>query len=188
MHTLADYKFRELVTSGPEENSYDAAVKMEDHNVGCVIVTQNKQILGIATRYDFMHNLIIAGKNPKTTKIRQIMHASPISIESSATTTDALKKMVEKKVERLVVRSGQKILGVISLEDVVANLGNSSSALSPQWSEQKRALIMDMVKRLTPSLLSRYDGEEKEQLQREMNDEATALLRLLEEAEITLRH
>ncbi|MGI0090638.1 MAG: CBS domain-containing protein [Nitrososphaerales archaeon] len=188
MRTLSEYKFRELVTSSPEESAFEAAVKMEDHEVGCVILTENKQVLGIATRHDFMHNLIVVGKNPKTTKVKQIMHPYPISLDSNSTMTDALRKMIEKKVERLVVRSGEKILGVISLEDVVTNLSNSGSTLSPEWSERKRILIMDMVRRLTPSLLSRYDGQEKEELQREMNDEATALLRLLEEAEVTLRH
>jgi signal-transduction protein with cAMP-binding, CBS, and nucleotidyltransferase domain len=184
MHTLEEYKFRQLVTSPPDETVSEAAAKMENHNVGCVIVTRDREVLGIATRYDFIHGVIVSGKDPATTKISRIMHSSPISIEPQATMTDALKKMIERKVERLLVRSECRILGVISLEDVVASLSNEmlSSLSQPRYDQ-----IFDMVRRLTPSLVSRYEGEERELIQREMNDETRALLRLLEEAEVTLR-
>jgi len=185
LHTLQDYKFRELVTSGPDETVFDAAVRMEDHMVGCVIVTSKKEVLGIATRYDFIHNIIVGEKDPKRTRIKGIMHSSPITIDSQSTMRDALKKMIEKRVERLVVLSGKKmILGVISLEDVVASLSNE---MFMSLSQSRFDQIFDMVRRLTPSLLSRYDGDEKVQMEREMNDEVKALIRLLEESEITLR-
>ncbi len=200
MATLQDYNFRELVTSGPEESAFSAAQKMEDRKVGCVLVTHGHELLGIVTRYDFIHSLIIGGKDAKKTKLLEIMHASPVEIDAGLTMLDALKIIIEKRVERLVVRSNlephehqgtekgakrrKKILGVISLEDVVASLSNESFL---SLSRPKYEVIFDMVKDLTPNLLSRYEGEEKEVMRREMNDEVRALLRLLEEAEISLR-
>ncbi len=157
---------------------------MENRKVGCTIVISRSDVLGIVTRYDFIHNLIILGKDPKKTKVEEIMHARPISIEATSTATDALRKMIEKRVDRLVVLSGKKILGVISIEDVVASLSNENFL---SLSHAKYEQIFELVRRLTPNLIARYDGEEKEELQREMKDEVKALLRLLEEAEITLR-
>jgi CBS domain-containing protein len=184
MRKLSDLRYRDLVTSPPDESAFHAAAKMEDAHVGCILVTADKKILGIATRFDFIHNIIVSEKNAKKTTVRQIMHPNPLTIDASASTTDALKTMVQKKVGRLVVRSGSQILGVLSLEDIVATL--EIEALS-RVADDRQDQIFDMVKRLTPTLLSRYDGEEKASLQKEMTDEAKALLRLLEEAEIALR-
>ena len=184
MYRLSDYHFRELVTCSPDETAYDAAVKMDDQHVGCVLITSGNKVLGIATRYDFVHDIIAGEKDSKSVKIKDIMHASPISIEGTATPIDALRKMVEGKVERLVVRSSEKIFGVISLEDVVGTLeAESLSALSHEKYDQ----IFDMVKKLTPNLLSRYEGEERIELERDLNNEVKALLRLLQEVEISLR-
>lgn len=157
---------------------------MEDAFVGCILVTSKQEILGIATRYDFIHSIIVLERNAKKTTVRQIMNPVPTTIDSSATITDALKLMVKQKVGRVVVRSGTKILGVLSLEDIVANLEIEAMSSLP---DQRQDQIFDMVKKLTPTLLSRYDGEEKASLQKEMKDETKALLRLLEEAEIALR-
>jgi CBS domain-containing protein len=203
MATLQDYNFRELVTGGPEESAYSAAQKMENRKVGCILVTREDELLGIVTRFDFIHGIILDEKDPRKTKLKEIMHSSPVEIDSGLTMLDALRVMIEKRVERVVVRSGvgekahdhaksesqkhhgrRKILGVISIEDVVASLSNESYL---SLSRPKFELIFDMVKRLTPNLLSRYEGEEKEMMRREMNDEVRALLRLLEEAEISLR-
>ncbi len=184
MYRLSDYRFRELVTSSPEETAYRAAVRMDDQHVGCVLITKGNTVLGIATRFDFVHNIIVGGKDPKKTKVNEIMHASPISIEASATPIEALRRMVEGKVERLVVRSGEKILGVISLEDIVGTL--EAEALRT-ISREKYDAIFDMVKKLTPSLLSRYEGEERIELERDLNNEVKALLRLLQEVEVSLR-
>lgn len=116
------------------------------------------------------------------------MHTSPITIDFSRTLIDALKLMVEKKVERLLVikspnRNG--IVGVISLEDVISGL--ESSQVFKRMSSEKAELIRRKVNRLTPHLLARYTGEERTVVERDMNDEAMALLMLLEESEISLR-
>jgi CBS domain-containing protein len=187
MRTLQDYNYRKLVSCGPDDTVFYAARLMDDRKVGCVVVTKDSDLVGIATRYDFIHSLIAndQAKDARSTKIREIMHAGPVTISASSKMTDALKVMVEKKVERLVVCSGENrkmILGVISLEDVVASLGNETF-----HSDKEYQIIMDIVRRLTPLLLARYDGEEKEELTREMNNELKALERLLEEAEISLR-
>ena len=75
METLKDYRFTELVTNLPSESAPEAVRKMEDNHVGCIAVISGGKVLGIATRYDFRHHLVVKGKNPEKTKITQIMHA-----------------------------------------------------------------------------------------------------------------
>ncbi|MHB8565638.1 MAG: CBS domain-containing protein [Nitrososphaerales archaeon] len=182
---MEDYRYRELVSSSPTETVYNSAVQMENKHVGCVLITSDGKVLGVATRYDFLHNIIVGGMDAKTTEIKEIMHASPVSIESKASAAEALRKMVDKRVERLVVLSGTNILGVVSLEDIVAMLeaDNTLNSISKDRAEQVR----DMIKKLTPYFVARYDGEDRSYLERDMNDETKALLRLLEELEVTLR-
>ena len=184
LYTLADYRFRELVTSDPDESTYQAASKMERQHVGCVLVTSGKEILGIATRSDFVRNIIVGEKDPRKTKVREIMHASIFSIEPKLTPVEALQEMIKKKVDRLVVRSKERIFGVISLEDLIATLENDSIRAIPR---DKYAQVTDMIRKLTPRLLARYEGEERIELERDLNSEIKALLRLLQEVEVALR-
>jgi signal-transduction protein with cAMP-binding, CBS, and nucleotidyltransferase domain len=184
LYTLADYRFRELVTSDPDESAYEAARKLESQHVGCVLVTSGKNILGIATRSDFVRNIIVAGKDPKKTKVREIMHSSPISIEPRVTPIEALQQMIKSKVERLVVRSKERIFGVISIEDLVSTLENDSIRGIPR---DRYDQVTDMIRKLTPRLLARYEGEERIELERDLNSEIKALLRLLQEVEVSLR-
>lgn len=184
MMRLSEYTFRKLVTIVPDDSVQQAAVKMDSERVGSILVTSNGKVLGIVTRSDFIHNVIVGGRDPKKTAVRAIMNPSPISIDSSATTTEALRKMLEKRVERLVVFSGDRIIGIVSLEDVIVNseLDTLKTLLKERFDE-----ILRKVNTLTPNLVSRYSGDESVQLQRDMNDFVKALLLLLEEAEISLR-
>ena len=134
---------------------------MEDKHVGCVVVIDPKseKILGIATRYDFIHHLIVGEKNSKNTKISEIMHSSPVMIEGTATTSEALRTMISRRVERLVVTQSSKYLGVLSLEDIVAAL--EATKVLDSLSKERAEQLRDMIKRLTPYLVARYEGEEK---------------------------
>ncbi len=161
---------------------------MEDNRVGCVLVTKGGRIEGIATRYDFVHHLVVGGLDAHATSISRIMHTSPVTIGSSETMVDALKLMAQKKVERLIVinpKDRNQILGVISLEDVIASL--ESSEAFHFMSREKADQIRGIVRRLTPNLLARYSGEERTWMEREVSDETKALLMLLEESEVSLR-
>ncbi len=97
MRRLDEFQFRQLVTCSPSETAFEASLKMEDNRVGCVLVTREGKIEGIATRYDFIHHLIVRGLDPHKTKISEIMHTSPVKIESSLTMVDALKTDGEKE-------------------------------------------------------------------------------------------
>ena len=186
MRKLDEFHFRQLITCSPSETAYEASLKMEDNRVGCILVLRSGKIVGIATRYDFIHHIIVNGLDPRKTSISKIMHTSPVRIESSLTMMDALKLMAKKKVERLVViKSPEVILGVISLEDVISSL--ESSEVFHYMSAERAEQIRGMVKRLTPHLLARYSGEERTQLERDLTDETKALVMLLEESEVSLR-
>lgn len=181
---LSEYAFRKLVTIAPDESVHQAAAKIDSERVGSVLVIASGKLVGIVTRSDFIHDVIVHGRDPKKTEVRAIMNSTPISIDSSATTTEALRKMLEKRVERLVVFSGDSIIGIVSLEDAIVNseLDTLKTLLGERFDE-----ILRKVKTLTPNLVSRYKGDEGVDLQRDMNDFVKALLLLLEEAEISLR-
>ena len=83
MQKLNDLRYRELVASVPNEFVHSAAVLMEDKGVGCVVVISDGKVVGIATRYDFIHHIIVRGKDARTTKIEEIMHSSPVTIDAS---------------------------------------------------------------------------------------------------------
>ena len=74
---------------------------------------------------------------------------------------------------------------ILSIEDIVARL-EASNALE-SLSAEKAQRVRDTIKRLTPHLVARYEGKERVEIERDMNDETKALMYLLEEVEIYLR-
>jgi CBS domain-containing protein len=161
---------------------------MDENHVGSILVESKETgILGIVTRQDLVRDIIVREQDPKKTKINGVMHLSPISISDDASPLDALKTMIDSKISRLLVRSSDnnRIVGVISFEDVI---GAIELGALRNVSAEKSATITDMVKRLTPLIISRYEGEERLEMERDLNNEVKALIRLLEEAEIALRH
>jgi len=72
-----------------------------------------------------------------------------------------------------------------SLEDVVSKL--ESMYAFEKLSGEKADVIRDMIKKLTPYLVARYVGEERSELERDMNNEIKALIYLLGESEVSLR-
>ena len=106
----------------------DAAEKMDDANVGCVIITKENMPVGILTERDFVKR--IAAKNkPTSTPLSEVMSSPLIVIEPEETVWEAAETMKSKKIHKVPVQEDNKVVGIVTTSDLVkiCSLGSDSS-------------------------------------------------------------
>ena len=106
----------------------DAACKMDDSNVGCIIITKDNSPLGILTERDFVKK--IASKNMTlATPLSEVMSAPLTMIGPDETVWEAAEMMKTNGIHKLPVQEGNKVIGIITTTDLVelCSLGSDST-------------------------------------------------------------
>ena len=105
----------------------EAAQKMSQLKIGCVIVTKNKKPIGIVTERDFVTKVAAEGR-PLFTEIYEIMSSPLISLDPEDTIWEAAEIMKEKSIHKLPVKEDEKIVGIVTTTDIVkiCSIGSDS--------------------------------------------------------------
>ncbi len=115
---------KELTSLPSAATVLDAAKYMTDMNVGSVIVVDDDKPSGILTDRDIVTKVLSQDKDPKTTRIRDIMTSPAVTISEDKDIVDVTRLMSSHKIRRFpVVDANGKIIGVITLDDVLVFLG-----------------------------------------------------------------
>ena len=105
----------------------EAAEHMKKLNVGCVIVTEDKNPIGIITERDFVTKIAAEGR-PLFTEIKEVMSSPLITIDPEETIWEASELMKEKLIHKLPVKENDEIVGIITTTDIVkiSSVGSDS--------------------------------------------------------------
>lgn len=103
------------------ESVKNAAKHMADRKLGAVIVTLNDEPLGIVTEWDIISRVVAQGKDPIRTTVREVMSAPVASVPSNTPAGEAIAMMSKNKYRRLLVKDGNRVLGMITLSHVVGS-------------------------------------------------------------------
>lgn len=98
---------------------YNALELMFEKSIGALLVVENGKFLGIFTERDYARKLILKGKSSKDTLIREVMTEHPTTVTLDTSIEDCMKLMSDKKTRHLPVMENDKLLGLISVGDVV---------------------------------------------------------------------
>ena len=101
-----------------------AAALMRDRGIGSVFVTRDAGIIGILTDTDLVRRVVAAGSDPEVTTVEQIMSAPILMIDENKTLLDANDLMAKEHIRHLGVSRGDKLVGMISVRDLVVFLTN----------------------------------------------------------------
>lgn len=100
----------------------DAARKMRDMDVGCLLVWENKKLIGIITDRDVACRAIAEARDPATTTVRDVMSKDVAFCFSDQIAGDAANIMMEKKLRRLpVLDRDNHVVGILTLSDLSIN-------------------------------------------------------------------
>ncbi len=101
-----------------------AAEMMRERGIGSVFVTIGEEIIGILTDTDLVRRVVAAGSNPESTSIEKVMSAPLLTIDGEKTLLDANDLMAQEHVRHLGVTLEGKLVGMISVRDLVVFLTN----------------------------------------------------------------
>jgi CBS domain-containing protein len=112
-------KGTEVYHTGPENTVYEAIEKMADKDIGALLVMEGENLRGIITERDYRNKVILKGRTSKSTKVKEIMSTDLYSVEPSDTVETCMALMTDRKFRHLPVLEDGKVVGVISIGDLV---------------------------------------------------------------------
>ena len=115
---VSEVMTKEVVTVGPHYNVADVASLMDAKGIGSVIVLEDDRVLGILTERDIL-KVIGAGEDPKNVAAHEALIDDLYTIAPTASIEEAASQMTQAKVRHLPVIEEDKIVGIISIRDVV---------------------------------------------------------------------
>ena len=109
----------DVYSVGPRETVYDALRLMADRNIGAVLVRSNEKLEGIFSERDYARRVVLLGKMSRETLVSEIMTPRVVSVEPNWTADQCMALMTEKRIRHLPVMEQGRLVGVISIGDVV---------------------------------------------------------------------
>lgn len=135
--SLQSYCRKPLVRISPETNIAEACRLMEQNNVGCLIAEQEGKLCGILTDRDIALRVTGAKRDPDETKVKDIMTPDPIRISVDRDLHHLTALMHAYHVRRVPIVNGfETTLGIVTLDDLIAQLGSDMSEISKAISEE----------------------------------------------------
>jgi signal-transduction protein with cAMP-binding, CBS, and nucleotidyltransferase domain len=113
-----------FITVERDTDVQTAARLMRDRHINSLLVTHGKEIIGILTDTDMVRRVVAAEVGPLTATVEKIMSAPILTIEEDKTVLDASDLMAQKRIRHLGVTQGGKLVGMISVRDILAFLTN----------------------------------------------------------------
>lgn len=117
-----------IYSVAPGETVYAALELMAAKNIGAVLVLEGGDLVGIFSERDYARKGILQGRASKDTLIRDVMTAKLITITPEQSLESCMITMADKHIRHLPVLDGEKLVGIISINDVVNTIIHDQKA------------------------------------------------------------
>jgi len=111
-----------VITIPPETSVLKALQMMADHNVGALPVVQAEHLVGIFSERDYARKVVLLGKNSTQTSVSEIMSEKVFTVDPDSTVEDCMHMMSDKRIRHLPVLEGSKLVGILSIGDLVKTI------------------------------------------------------------------
>ena len=116
---LLDSKGREIFSVTPDTSVYEAIQTLAERGIGALLVMEGDRLVGLVSERDYARKVILQGKSSRETLVREIMAEKVQCIPPTTKVEEAMALMTEKRVRHLPVVEKKRVLGMISIGDVV---------------------------------------------------------------------
>jgi CBS domain-containing protein len=120
VETILDIKGPNVATVDVSANVAEAAMLMNNHRIGAVIVTDGDKPVGIFTERDVLNRIVAKDYQPRETKVGDVMTSPMICCTRSTKVEECKAIMINKKIRHLPIIEDDKLLGIISIGDIMA--------------------------------------------------------------------
>ncbi len=112
----------EVWSIAPQESAYKALQLMSEKDLGALVVIDKGKIVGVFTERDYARKVILKGKASKTTAVSELMTKKVLYVDPGTLVEDCMALMIEKRVRHLPVMEKKKLVGIVTVGDVVSQL------------------------------------------------------------------
>jgi CBS domain-containing protein len=116
---LLESKAPGVVTIAPEASVFKALELMADKDIGAVVVTHNSRVIGIMSERDYARKVILHNRSSKEIPVAQIMTEKVVYVRPTQTVDECMALMTDKRIRHLPVLDGERLIGVLSIGDLV---------------------------------------------------------------------
>jgi CBS domain-containing protein len=111
-----------VISVNPSDTVFEALQILAERNIGAVLVLEGDRLVGILSERDYARQVILKGKASKDTPVREIMTTSVVCVHPEYTIEECMALMTDKRFRHLPVLADDRLLGVLSIGDVVKAL------------------------------------------------------------------
>lgn len=116
---ILEEKGHALLYVSPDATVFEALGVMAEKNVGALVVLEGERLAGIFSERDYARKIILLGKASKETRVREIMTAKVLCVSPAQSIEECMALMTEKRIRHLPVLDHKKVVGIISIGDVI---------------------------------------------------------------------
>lgn len=107
---------------GKETSVFEALNVMMEKNISALLIMEDDHLLGIFTERDYARKVILKGKSSKETLIMEVMTADPVTVSLKNEIDLCMNLMTDKHIRHLPVTDQGKVIGMVSIGDVVKSI------------------------------------------------------------------
>jgi CBS domain-containing protein len=125
---ILNQKDGNVFSIAPDAMVFEAITLMAEKNIGALLVLKGKKLVGIFSERDYTRKVFVRGKSSKETRVEEIMSSDVRVTHPNESVDDCLRIMTDKHIRHLPVLDGDKIVGIISIGDLVKHVISCQSA------------------------------------------------------------
>jgi CBS domain-containing protein len=130
--TILHHKGANVWTISPQATVFEAIQLLAQKNIGALPVLEADKLLGIFTERDYTRKVALEGKTSHTTKVREIITTDIATVSPHDTVEDAMRLMTQKHIRHLPVLEDGRMVGLVSIGDMVNWIISAQSAAIDQ--------------------------------------------------------
>jgi CBS domain-containing protein len=126
---ILDAKGYSIFSVEPSITVYHAIELMCEKNIGGLLIVEKGKLAGIFTERDYARKLILKGKSSKDTLIGELMTPNPFTVSTQSSIEECMQIMSDRHFRHLPVVDGDRLIGMISIGDVVRQVINDQKSI-----------------------------------------------------------
>lgn len=116
---LLEAKGRQVYSVSPDTIIYDALKLMAENRIGALLVLEGQHLAGVFSERDYAREVVLKGKTSRTTPVKDVMSTTVITVTPDHTVEDCMNLMSGKRIRHLPVMEDNRVIGVLSIGDLV---------------------------------------------------------------------
>jgi CBS domain-containing protein len=111
-----------VATISPEASVFEAVQKMAEKNIGALVVMEGGKVIGMITERDYARKVALMARSSRDTPVRDIMSSRVMYVRPEQTNDECMALMTENRLRHLPVMQGERMVGLISIGDLVKDI------------------------------------------------------------------